>query len=441
MEDKKFMAAINQICAEKNIPKEIVLETVEAALAAAYKKDYGHKEQEVRVELDEETGHPTIFVLKEVVEEVENPHLQLTLDNAVKLKKGAKIGDTNDIQEFVSDFGRIAAQTAKQVIIQRIREAERDIIFSEYKEKEGDLLNGIVQRIEGSNIFVDLGRATGVIFPQEQVQGERYYNGQRLKVFIVKVDQSSKGPQILLSRSHPGMVKKLFELEVPEIVAGTVEIKSIAREAGQRSKIAVFSEASGVDPVGSLVGQRGIRVQSVMAEIGDEKIDVILWNEDAKTYVSNALSPSKVSEVMVNEAEKRAKVKVPDDQLSLAIGKQGQNVRLAAKLTGWNIDILGTDDYGIEATAVAVEDKPQAKRDIEDEIIKNLENQGQDETSGVEEVQKSSETSEETVIEEVQEKAPEEAEVVEACEVEEVPAEEKTEESLEDVLASPSKES
>ncbi|PIP31083.1 transcription termination factor NusA [bacterium (Candidatus Howlettbacteria) CG23_combo_of_CG06-09_8_20_14_all_37_9] len=299
----------------------------------------------------------------------------------------------------------------------------------------------MVQRIEGSNIFVDLGRATGVIFPQEQVQGERYYNGQRLKVFIVKVDQSSKGPQILLSRSHPGMVKKLFELEVPEIVAGTVEIKSIAREAGQRSKIAVFSEASGVDPVGSLVGQRGIRVQSVMAEIGDEKIDVILWNEDAKTYVSNALSPSKVSEVMVNEAEKRAKVKVPDDQLSLAIGKQGQNVRLAAKLTGWNIDILGTDDYGIEATAVAVEDKPQAKRDIEDEIIKNLENQGQDETSGVEEVQKSSETSEETVIEEVQEKAPEEAEVVEACEVEEVPAEEKTEESLEDVLASPSKES
>ncbi|KKQ93718.1 MAG: NusA antitermination factor [candidate division CPR2 bacterium GW2011_GWC1_39_9] len=436
MEDKKFMAAINQICAEKNIPKEIVLETVEAALAAAYKKDYGHKEQEVRVELDEETGHPTIYVLKEVAEEVENPHLQLTLDNAVKLKKDAKIGDTIEFQEFVSDFGRIAAQTAKQVIIQRIREAERDIIFSEYKEKEGDLLNGIVQRIEGSNIFVDLGRATGVIFPQEQVQGERYYNGQRLKLFIVKVDQSSKGPQILLSRSHPGMVKKLFELEVPEIVAGTVEIKSIAREAGQRSKIAVFSEAGGVDPVGSLVGQRGIRVQSVMAEIGDEKIDVILWNEDAKTYVANALSPSKVSEVMVDEAEKRAKVKVPDDQLSLAIGKQGQNVRLAAKLTGWNIDILGTDDYGIEATAEAVEDKPQAKRNIEDEIIKNIENQEQGETLNVEEVQKSSKTPEETVVEEIQEKTPEETEVSETVEAENVPAEEKTEENLEDVLAS-----
>ena len=255
-------------------------------------------------------------------------------------------------------------------------------------------------------------------------------------LFIVKVDQSSKGPQILLSRSHPGMVKKLFELEVPEIVAGTVEIKSIAREAGQRSKIAVFSEAGGVDPVGSLVGQRGIRVQSVMAEIGDEKIDVILWNEDAKTYVANALSPSKVSEVMVDEAEKRAKVKVPDDQLSLAIGKQGQNVRLAAKLTGWNIDILGTDDYGIEATAEAVEDKPQAKRNIEDEIIKNIENQEQGETLNVEEVQKSSKTPEETVVEEIQEKTPEETEVSETVEAENVPAEEKTEENLEDVLAS-----
>ncbi|HBG81864.1 TPA: transcription termination/antitermination protein NusA [candidate division CPR2 bacterium] len=378
MEDKKFMAAINQICAEKNIPKEIVLETVEAALAAAFKKDYGQKDQEVRVTLDEETGHPNIYVLKEVSDEVENEYFQISLDHARKLKKDAKVGDTIEIQEFVSDFGRIAAQTAKQVIIQRIREAERDIVFSEYKEKEGDLVNGIVQRIEGNNIFVDLGRATGVVFPQEQVQGERYYNGQRLKVFIVKVEQSSKGPQILLSRSHPGMIKKLFELEVPEIVAGTVEIKSIAREAGQRSKIAVSSSVDGVDPVGSLVGQRGIRVQSVMAEIGDEKIDVILWNEDPKVYVSNALSPAKVNEVIVEEAEKRAKVRVPEDQLSLAIGKQGQNVRLAAKLTGWNIDILGADEYGIEATADAAE-QLKAKRDIEEEIIKALETQDETE--------------------------------------------------------------
>jgi len=375
MEDKKFLAAINQICAEKNIPKELVLETIEAAMAAAYKKDYGQKEQEVRVVLNVDTGEPTVFVQKEVSEFVDNDKLQISLEEAKKIDKNVEISSIVEVEDHVKDFGRIAAQTAKQVIIQRIREAERDIIFSEYKEKEGNLINGLVQRIENNNVFVDLGQATGVIFPQERVQGERYYIGQRLKVYIVKVEQSTRGPQILLSRSHPGMIKKLFELEVPEIVSGSVEIKSIAREAGQRTKIAVYTEVEGVDPVGSLVGQRGIRVQAVMNEIGDEKIDVVLWNENPVIYISNALSPSKVAEVKVLEEEKRAKVKVPEDQLSLAIGKQGQNVRLAAKLSGWNIDILGADDYGIEATVEVIE-VPQVKKDIEDEIIKNIEQQG-----------------------------------------------------------------
>lgn len=376
MEDKKFMAAINQICAEKNIPKEIVLETVEAAMAAAYKKDYGQKEQEVRVALDQETGQISIYILKEVAQDVENDKMEISLADAKKIKKDAQVGDQVEVETHVADFGRIAAQTAKQVIIQRIREAERDMVFSEYKEKEGDLVNGLVQRIENNNIFVDLGRASGVIFPQERVQGERYYIGQRLKVYIVKVEQSSRGPQILLSRSHPGMIKKLFELEVPEITAGTVEIKSIAREAGQRSKIAVYSSVEAVDPVGSLVGQRGIRVQAVIAEIGEEKIDVILWNEDPKAYVANALSPAKVTDVATDANEKRAKVHVPEDQLSLAIGKQGQNVRLAAKLTGWNIDVLGADEYGIEATAEVIE-KPQGRKDLEEEIIKNIESQSE----------------------------------------------------------------
>ncbi len=367
----KFQTAITQICEEKNIPKEIVLETVEAALVAAYKKDYGNKDQEIRVVLEEDTGKPEVFISKEVVSEVENPYLQISLEEAKKIKKGAKVGGKVEIKDTPSDFGRIAAQTAKQVIIQRIREAERDITFSEYKDKEGELLNGVVQRIEDNNVLVDLGRAVGIMFPSEQISGERYYIGQRIKVYVVKVEQTTKGPQIVVSRSHPGIIKRLFEMEVPEIVAKTVEIKAIARESGQRTKLAVWSNAEGIDPVGSCVGQRGVRVQAVMAEIGEEKIDIILWDQDSKVFIINALSPAKVVSIDLFEKEKKAKVRVPEDQLSLAIGKQGQNVRLAAKLTGWNIDIVGGDEAGVEATAKAVED--EGKRDIEEEIIKAVE--------------------------------------------------------------------
>jgi len=369
--DKQFTSAIEQICAEKNLSKETVLLTIQDALAAAYKKDYGNKKQEVRVEITED-GAIVAYISKEIVEDVEDDMIEISLTDAYKFKKNAKVGDMIEIKDIPSDFGRIAAQTAKQVIIQRIREAERDMVFGEYKDKEGEVVNGIVQRIEGSNVIIDLGKATGILFPNEQIRDERYYVGQRLKFFIVRVEQSARGPQIVISRSHPGLVKRLFELEVPEILSGVVELKSIAREAGERTKIAVTSTQDGVDPVGSCVGQRGVRVQAVMSEIGEEKIDIILWNEDPKVFIANALSPAKVSEITIDDVEKKADVKVAEDQLSLAIGRKGQNVRLAAKLVGWNVDIQGGDEAGVEAVAKMLH-PVEDKRDLEDEILKAVE--------------------------------------------------------------------
>lgn len=373
----KFTTAINQICDEKNLSHDIVMETVKAALASAYKKDYGSRDQEVRVDIDENTGAIKVYVMKEVVDKVEDKMVQISIVDAVKVKKDAKTGDTVDILDIPADFGRIAAQTAKQVIIQRIREAERDMVFEEFKDKENELVNGVVQRVEGDTVIVDLGKATGVLYRSEQMADEHYYMGQRVKAYVVKVESATRGPQIILSRSHPDMVKKLFEMEVPEIMAGTIEIKSIAREGGERTKIAVYTNQEGIDPVGALVGQRGSRVQSVMNEIGDEKIDIILWDGDIKTYIINALSPAKVLEVEIDEKTKKAIVKVPEDQLSLAIGKKGQNVRLAAKLTGWNVDIAGTDDAGVESVQLAAQKtEPQKKAaDLEDEIIKNISSQ------------------------------------------------------------------
>ena len=383
----KFTAAINQICYEKNLSRDVVMETVKAALASAYKKDYGSKNQEVRVEIDEESGGIQVFVSKEVVYEVEDPMTQIDVVKADRVKKGAKVGDMVEIMDVPADFGRIAAQTAKQVIIQRIREAERDMIFDEFKDKEGELVNAVVQRVEGDTVIVDLGKATGILYKSEQMSGEHYYPGQRMRVFVVRVESSSRGPQIVISRSHPDMIRKLFEMEVPEILAGTIEIKSIAREGGERTKIAVTADQAGIDPVGALVGQRGSRVQSVMNEVGDEKIDIILWDPDIKTYITNALSPAKVVDVEVDEKEKKATVKVPEDQLSLAIGKKGQNVRLAAKLTGWNVDIAGADESGVETAAKAAE-VPEAKKagDIEDAIIQNIQSQTGEQTGEEEDV-------------------------------------------------------
>ena len=382
---QNFLAAINLIAEEKNLPRDIIIETVEAALAAAYKKDYTDKDQEVRAELDQVTGEVRLYESKAVVAdgEVENEFLQIALSDAKKLDKNAVVREAdpeNEIEPYMvemeahpADFGRVAAQTAKQVIIQRLREAEREIVFTEYKDKEGLVLNGNVQRVEGNMVYVDLGKATGVLFGGEQIPGERYYTGQRIKVFVVRVEQTARGPQIVLSRSHANMVKHLFELEVPEIEAGTVEIVNIAREAGVRSKVAVQSHAAGVDAVGTFVGGRGSRVQAVMSDLGEEKIDIIPFADDPAVFIANALSPTKVVSVTLNEVEKKAVVRVPEDQLSLAIGKQGQNVRLAAKLTGWNIDITSADESRVEATAEAADEikssKPASPRDLENSLL------------------------------------------------------------------------
>ena len=373
----EFGSAVMQIADEKGISKERVLEVVEAALAAAYKKDYGKKGQVIHAKFDEVAKSASFFLVKEVVDEsvrefveeteeleedgkepvaekeVEevvdedrlpryNMERDMLLVEAKKLKKDAKIGDTIELPlPTYEEFGRVAAQTAKQVIIQRIREAERESMFDEYKEKEGQVVNGTVQRVEGRNVFVDLGKSVGVLFPSEQIEGENYRVGQHVKVYLVRVESDTKGPGLLLSRTHPEMVRHLFSLEVPEIFTGTVEIKAIAREAGSRTKIAVFSAEEGVDPIGSCVGQKGTRVQTIIDALGGEKIDIIEWNENVEKFVSAALSPAKVLSVALHEEEKRAVVTVPDDQLSLAIGKRGQNVRLAARLTGWKIDVAG----------------------------------------------------------------------------------------------------
>jgi len=367
MDLKQFASALGQISEEKGISPEKVLETIEIALAAAYKKEYGEKGQIVRAKFNPKTGDVKFSQIKIVVdqsmlkpegeEEKEisaepeeegekkirfNAERHIMLDEAKKTKKDIMVGDEIEfLLETHEDFGRIAAQTAKQVIVQRIREAEREAVWNEYKDKEGELASGIIQRIEPHNIFIDLGKTVAVFPGEEQVFGERYYVGTRMKFYILSVNSDPKGPGIVLSRSHPKMISRLFELEVPEIGAGTVEIKSIAREAGNRTKIAVTSNEEGIDPIGSCIGQKGTRVAAVISEIGGEKIDIIEWSEDPDVFVSNAMSPAKVTKIETAPRRHTAKVFVPEDQLSLAIGKAGQNVRLAAKLTGWKIDVVG----------------------------------------------------------------------------------------------------
>jgi len=369
----QFVTAIEQICEEKGISKDSVIEAIEAALIAAYKKDFGDKDQEVRVILDNDTGEARIFVSKEVVKEVQGGFemLQIALVDAKKINDKAKLGEMVEYEEDNKEFGRVAAQTAKQVIMQRIREAEREVVFTEFSDKEGQIIASTVQRVERGNVYIDLGHAVGVLFPNDQLPNERYYTGQRVKVYVVRVEQTLRGPQIVVSRTHPEMIRRLFEMEVPEIANDSVEIVTIAREAGMRTKIAVKSNLDGVDPVGTFVGGRGSRVQAVMNEIGEEKIDIIPYSEDAAEYISSALSPTKVLSVKLNETDKKAVVKVPEDQLSLAIGKAGQNVRLAAKLTGWNVDIDGADDAGVEETAQAIEDEPKTikTKDLEELLI------------------------------------------------------------------------
>lgn len=338
-----FIAAINELCEEKGLDRDVVLETIEAALAAAYRKDYGKPKQMMRAKLNEKTGEADMFRVYEVVdseEDVTEPEQQLTLDQAKKLDPKTEVS-----KEVViplpkhTDFGRIAAQTAKQVIIQRLREAERNMLFREFKDRENEVVTATVQQIEGRNIMLSLGKATAVMYPSEQIRSERYYVGQRLKVVIKEVVETTKGPQILVSRSDENLIVGLFKMEVPEINAGTVLIKSIAREPGSRTKIAVIATEEKIDPVGSCVGQRGTRVQAVLDEIGEEKIDIVLWDEDVEQFISNALSPAKTSRIVISSKDSKATVYVEPDALSLAIGRNGQNVRLASKLSGWGIDI------------------------------------------------------------------------------------------------------
>ncbi|MEG0392390.1 MAG: transcription termination factor NusA [Anaerovoracaceae bacterium] len=352
--NKEFIEAIDQLEKEKGISKELLFDAIESALMSAYKKNYG-AEGNVEVKIDREKGDIVVITKMDVVDmdEIEDESYQITLPDAQDIDPDYEIGDQVQFQVTPKDFGRIAAQTAKQVVVQRIREAERGLIFEDYIEKTGEVITGVVQRKSNETLFINMGKTEGILSAKEQVPGENFEVNDRIKVYIMDVKNSTKGPQVFLSRSHPGLVKRLFELEVPEIEDGTVEIKSIAREAGSRTKMAVYTEDENVDPIGACVGSRGARVQNIVDELFNEKIDIITWSEDPVVLIKNVLSPAKVEEVIIEEEEKLATVVVPDYQLSLAIGKAGQNVRLAAKLCGWKIDIKShTQYFGEDITEV-----------------------------------------------------------------------------------------
>lgn len=400
MLDLKIMgSALEQLETERGIPREKIIEAIAQALAAAYKKDYGKKGQVIRAHFDPDSGKAEFVQVKTVVEETSvrmpededadaekkeqalneglnddekislrrfSPEHDILLEDARRIKRDAEPGDEIIFPlETYDDYGRIAAQTAKQVIIQRIREAEKVSIVGEYGNKQGEIIQGSVQRIERGNIYVDLGKTTGILAYEDQIPGERYKQGERIRAYLYKVDESPRGIEVRLSRSHPKMIEKLFAQEAPEVANGTVEIKAVAREPGSRAKVAVFSADEHIDPIGSCVGQRGVRVSTVMSEIGGEKIDLILWSEDATKFIADALSPARTQSVVLNEAEHHATVTVAPDQQSLAIGRGGQNVRLAAKLTGWRLDIVS----GEGETPVAITDEADVPELASPEIV------------------------------------------------------------------------
>jgi N utilization substance protein A len=379
---KQLAVAITAIAEEKNLPEDTVKEVVEQALAAAYRRDYGDREQEVRVEMNLNTGEVDAYVSKEVVEKVGDDEFEISVADAQKLKKGAAIGDFVELHEKVESFGRVAAQTAKQVILQRLREAEREIVLAEFEDKIGTVVNAMVSRVEGMIVRLELGKAQGIMPKSEQIQGERYYPGQRVKAYLKDVERGPRGPQLVLSRGNREFLEFLFRAEVPEMESGAVEIKAIAREAGVRSKVAVASTVPGVDPVGTFVGGHGTRVNAVMNEIGDqEKIDIIVWKDNTTEFIAEALSPTKVTRVQVDEAAKRAKIIVPEDQLSIAIGRGGQNVRLASKLVGYELDIEAEKAPDIEGTVETVElpkqPKLKKKEALESSLLEAIEEHGE----------------------------------------------------------------
>ena len=395
---KQLAVAIRTIAEEKNLPEDSVKEVVEQALAAAYRRDYGDREQEIRVTMNLNTGDVDAYVTKDIVEKVDNPAFEISLAEAQTRKKSAKVGETIEVHEKAESFGRVAAQTAKQVILQRLREAEREIVMAEYEDKIGTVINATVVRVEGNICRIDLGKAQGIMPRSEQIQGERYYPGQRLKVFLKDVERGFRGPQLVVSRGNKEFIEWLFRGEVPEMESGAVEIKGIAREAGVRSKIAVASNVPGVDPVGTFVGGHGTRVNAVVSEVGEqEKIDIIVWAEKPVEYITQALSPTKVSKVVIDEKNQKARVIVPEDQLSIAIGKSGQNVRLASKLTGYELDIeadaqtadadsespkeQASDSASIEGkvetTELPKQPKLKKKNELENSLLEAIEEHGE----------------------------------------------------------------
>lgn len=355
----QFIAAINQLCDEKNIPKDRVLETIKAAIRAAYRKDYGTKDQNIEVDMDDNSGLTTVYLVKQVVKKVENEDTDISLKDAQKYSKKAEVGDEIKIDVTPTNYGRIAAQAAKQVIIQRIQEAERDIMYETFKDRENELVNAIVHRVDGTNVYVNLDNKTTNQLPyDQQIPGEKYYSGQRIKLYLDKVIKTTKGPQLIISRTNPSLVKKLLELDIPEIKAGLVVVKAIAREPGVRCKVAVSSNDEKIDPIGSCVGQKGVRVQNIMEELNGERIDIIQWRADPKVFIETALAPAKTTVIEVDEGQKRARVYVQPDQRPLAIGKQGQNVRLASILTGWEIDVLDISEHkGVGAITKVKQEK------------------------------------------------------------------------------------
>jgi len=363
----ELKAAITQLSAERNLPKEVVLAALESALASAYKKDISALEQDVVVKVHPNAGEIHFYMQKTVVESVTNPDHEISIKEARKLRATAQVGDVINIECTPKNIGRIAVQAAKQVVLQRLREAEHRLIYEEFADKEGRVVTGTIQFTEPKRIYVRLNRIEAILPSSEQVPSEHYYRGQRLKFYLLEMGQGGKEPQIIVSRSHPNLIRRLFELEIPEVHNGIVELKAIAREAGHRSKVAVSTTQENVDPVGCCLGPRGIRLQSIINELKGEKIDVIQWHADPAVFISNALSPAQVASININEARNAATVVVPDKQLSLAIGKEGQNARLAAKLTGWRIDIKSVS--AIEAERAVTQEPETAAEAISPEVM------------------------------------------------------------------------
>ncbi len=375
---KQLVQAVRSIAEEKNLPEPLVLDVVQQALAAAWRRDHGDRDQAVRSQINTNTGDVVIYVIKEVADEVENPVLQISLTDAKKIKPDAKIGDEVELEQPMVSFGRVAAQTAKQVVLQKLREAEREVVMSEYADKIGTVLVGTVQRVEPRLVRVELGKATGILPASEQIPGEYYGIGSRVKVFLKDVERGLRGPQLILSRANEQFIEFLFRQEVPEMENGAVEIKAVAREAGKRTKLAVFSGVPGVDPVGTFVGGHGTRVQAVMNEIGDqEKIDIVTYSDNPSEFIKNALSPAEIARIEINQSSKRAKVYVDQSQQSIAIGRGGQNVRLASRLTGYELDIEPVEKAPVPAqpsnSAVTAGAAPQKARSAAKKTRKNIE--------------------------------------------------------------------